>query len=271
MDASIAVLGDYASLISKFGVRHVKAVATSALRDASNADIFIKKVFDTTGISIQVISGRKEAEFTLRGVLSSLAESALRVPHSILIIDMGGGSTEWILCRDEDHVDMGSIPTGVINLTQKFIRTDPVSDNDVNALNHEIIAVLADLNAIIGPYITSDTQLIGTAGTFTTIASVDLALDTYSRDRIHLHIVSLPRLRGIGEDLLTRSLEERKRVRGLEAERADLIIPGILFTIDIMQVFRFDELIISDYGLLEGVLFEIKETVEKSISEAGQS
>jgi len=287
IEVSIAALKEFSSAISKYGVRHVKAVATSALREASNSDIFIKKVFDATGISVEVISGRKEAELTLKGILNafpaaehitspSIVPPLSRVrtdgvpTRSMFIIDIGGGSTEWILYRDHDHIDMGSIPVGVIKLARKFLKTDPVSETDMNEMNSEIISFLRDIKTMIGNRLNRYTQLIGTAGTFTTIASIDLGLDSYSREKIHLHVIPLTRLLEMSRELLDLSLEERKKIRGLEPERADLIIPGIQFTIKVMELFYFDELIISDCGLLEGVLLEIKEIIEKGISEAGK-
>ncbi|MEW6215280.1 MAG: hypothetical protein AB1478_08810, partial [Nitrospirota bacterium] len=98
---------------------------------------------------------------------------------------------------------------------------------------------------------------IGTAGTFTTIASIDLKLDTYSRKKIHLYRIPLSRLRDISRRLLALPLKERKKVRGLEPERADLIIPGIQFAIRVMEFFEFNELTISDYGLLEGAILDL--------------
>lgn len=285
IEASIAALKEFSSIISKHGVKCVRAVATSALREASNSDIFIEKVFADTGISIEVISGEKEAELILEGILLSLPESSHLTRHPLLILDMGGGSTEWILYRKESQgdrtrpqVEMGSIPVGVIKLAGSFIKTDPVSEADIENLNDEIVLYVNDLKARIGNHINSDTRFIGTAGTFSTIASVDLGLETYSREKIHLHSLPLSRLQDMSRRLLSLLLEERKNVRGLEPERADLIIPGLQFTIKVMDFFDFDELTVSDYGLLEGVLFDIfsevrhggKETHGKNIPQTGK-
>jgi len=285
IEASIAALKEFSSIISKHGVKRVRAVATSALREASNSEIFIEKVFADTGISIEVISGEKEAELILEGILLSLPESSHLTLHPLFILDMGGGSTEWILYRKErqgdrtrPQVEMGSISVGVIKLAGSFIKTDPVSEADIKNLNDEIVLYVNDLKARIGKHINSDTRFIGTAGTFSTIASVDLGLDTYSRERIHLHSLPLSRLQDMSRRLLSLMLEERKNVRGLEPERADLIIPGLQFTIKVMGFFDFDELTVSDYGLLEGVLFDIfsevrhggKETHGNNIPQTGK-
>jgi exopolyphosphatase/guanosine-5'-triphosphate,3'-diphosphate pyrophosphatase len=164
---------------------------------------------------------------------------------------------------------MGSIPIGVIKLHENFIKTDPVSEADISALSREILSYLEILKKGTMHHIDRKTCFIGTAGTFTTLASVDLQLETYSRGKIHLHRIPLSRLCDMRKRLLALPLMERKNVIGLEPGRADLIIPGIEFTINIMESFAFDELTVSDYGLLEGVLLEtLKERNEKNIPEA---
>jgi exopolyphosphatase/guanosine-5'-triphosphate,3'-diphosphate pyrophosphatase len=270
MRASLAVLKEYSSVLRKYGVEHVRVVATSAMREASNSDSFVKEVLDKTGIQIEVIPGEREAELTLKGVLFSFHDICPGRSISGFIVDIGGGSTEWILYGDE-LLEMGSIPVGVIKLTRQFIKTDPVSRSDIADMDSEIVSLLQGLKPRVGNYIHRDMRFIGTAGTFTTIASVDLGLEAYSRDKIHLHRISLEKLRAMSEKLLPLPLEKRKKVEGLDPERADLIIPGLQFTIKVMDFFRFDELTVSDYGLLDGLLSEIKETVGKSISETGKS
>jgi exopolyphosphatase/guanosine-5'-triphosphate,3'-diphosphate pyrophosphatase len=253
--ASLEVLKEFSSLISTHRVKHVKAVATSALREASNSDIFIERASAQTGILIEVISGEKEAELTLTGILSSLPESFAR--HPLLIFDIGGGSTEWIISKDKHPVDIGSIPVGVIKLAGSYIKTDPVTETDLAALNREIVSYLYTLKAKINSFIDKETRLIGTAGTFTTIASIDLGLETYSREKVHLLSLPIRRLLAMSKRLLSLPLEKRKKVRGLEPERADLIIPGLQFTINIMEIFNIHELTVNEYGLLEGLLFNM--------------
>lgn len=255
-DTSLAVLREFSSLISSYRVHHVRTVATSALREASDADIFIQRVLAETGITIEVISGEKEAELTLRGILLSFPEPPPTSTQSFLIVDMGGGSTEWIFYKNNRCLDKGSMPIGVIKLYRKCIKTDPISQTDISELDNEIVP---QIQALSKKTLSIDPQtcLIGTAGTFTTLAAIDLELDTYSREKIHLHRLSLSTLYKIRDNLFALALEERKTVRGLEPERADLIIPGIQFTIKLMDLLQFHDLIISDYGLLEGVLLDI--------------
>ena len=163
---------------------------------------------------------------------------------------------------------MGSIPVGVIKLSQRYLKSDPVDQADLDEMNNEIMSVLENLHMRIGRYFDKNTFLIGTAGTFTTLASIDLKLERYVREKVHMHKIPLDRLLRTGEELLALPLEERKKVKGLEPERADLIIPGLIFTINTMEYFGFRELTVSDYGLLEGALLETEETYEKNLSKA---
>jgi exopolyphosphatase/guanosine-5'-triphosphate,3'-diphosphate pyrophosphatase len=272
MEDSIAVLKEFASAITHYGVRYTKAVGTSALREAMNADLFIKKTFGETGIMIEIISGEQEAALTLKGILASLPMAGYTIPESTLIVDMGGGSTEWISIQKNHAAGtspaliMGTIPLGVIKLAQKNVQAGPVSEYDAHQMTAEIDPVLQELKAGIGQ-IPKKTCLIGTAGTFTTIASVDIGLEQYSRERIHLHTIPFDRLLAMRDRLFSLTLKERETVRGLEPGRADLIIPGIQFTISIMKHFNIDELMVSDHGLLEGALLSARETHEQGFSE----
>ena len=182
------------------------------------------------------------------------------------VVDIGGGSTEWILLRRGSPPIMGSIPIGVIKLSGKYLKSDPVVQKEVDELENEIMSVLENLHMRIGRYFDNSLLFIGTAGTFTTLASLDLELERYVREKIHMHRIPLERLLSICKRLIALPLKERRKTKGLEPERADLIIPGIIFTINTMKYFGFREITISDYGLLEGALLDIEETDEKSIS-----
>ncbi len=189
IDKSVSVLKGFSRIISEYNVKHVKAVGTSALREAGNSKEFIQRVLSDTGIKIEVISGIKEAELTAKGVLFSMPKN-----NSSFIVDIGGGSTEWILCKDSSVLETGTIPKGVVKLTEDHIRSDPPSEKDLFLLNDEISQLLNQLKARTCDRIKSGTELIGTAGTITTLASIDLGLQAYDHDRIHMHHMSTQRL-----------------------------------------------------------------------------
>jgi exopolyphosphatase/guanosine-5'-triphosphate,3'-diphosphate pyrophosphatase len=286
--ASLRVLREFSAKMDHHGVTDCRAIATSALREAQNSDLFIRQVKEETGIRIEIISGEEEAKLTLSGILHAFSPAVTEgvsrpvrnVPrrdvtgvwqHSLFIMDIGGGSTEWILYQGEDRKIMGSLPSGVIKLAQRCISSDPVSAEDIERLNQEIRPVLEVLHAFIDNRIPEATLFVGTGGTFTTIASVDLGLDAYVRESIHLHRMLLTRLRTMQHRFLKLSVAERKKIQGLEPGRADLIIPGVQFTMNVMELFNFRELIVSDYGLLEGALLAMKEACAESIPETGES
>lgn len=254
MEKSVSVLKAFSDIIAAYGISHIRAVGTSALREAENSEEFMQRVLSKTGINIEVISGEEEAELTAKGVLFDLEKR-----EASFIVDIGGGSAEWIFCRNSSPAEMGTIPTGVVKLFDKHIKSDPPSKDDILSLKKELDSVLSGLKTKIGHLINSSTVFIGTAGTITTTASIDIGLESYDHEKIHRHNISLEKLYDISERLISISLSERKKMIGLEPERADLIIPGILFTINIMELFGFTNILVSDDGLLEGALIKLSE------------
>lgn len=254
IEKSLSVLKAFSDIISVYGISHIRAVGTSALREAGNSEEFMRRVLSETGINIEVISGEEEAELTARGVMFDLPET-----DSSLIVDIGGGSAEWIFCRNSSPAEMGTIPTGVVKLFDNHIKSDPPSKDDIISLKGETEIILSRLKTRMGHLIDSRTVFIGTAGTITTLASIDIGLEVYDHEKIHRHNISLEKLYDISGRLISIPLSERKKMIGLEPERADLIIPGILFTINIMELFGFDNILVSDNGLLEGALIKLSE------------
>ncbi len=252
MKKSLSVLKKFSRLIKKSHVSRIRAVGTSALREAKNSKEFIDRVLSETGLKIAVISGKKEAELTAKGVLFDLQKS-----RSSFIIDIGGGSTEWIVCKNSLPVGMGTMPTGVVKLFENHMLSDPPSRQDIISLNIDAKTLLNKLKSKIGKHLTGKTLFVGTAGTITTLASIDLELETYNHEKVHMHSITLGRLYGILERLAGVPLSKRRKIRGLEPGRADLIIPGLLFTINIMETLGFRNMLVSDNGVLEGALINL--------------
>ncbi|MCE5194572.1 MAG: Ppx/GppA family phosphatase [Nitrospiraceae bacterium] len=256
IEKSLSVLKAFSLLISSYNVPHVKAVGTSALREAENSDEFRKRALSETGIQIEIVSGKEEAELTAKGVLFDIHENI-----SSFILDIGGGSTEWILCKGNSAIKTGTVSIGVVKLLEKHLRSDPPSINNINLLKKELNDIAESIHSEIKNDIDDKTVFIGTAGTITTLAAIDLGLKKYDREKVHMHRISLRRMNEISDHLLSIPLSRRKKITGLEPERADLIIPGIVFTINIIQNFGFSEIIVSDNGLLEGALIKLSEEV----------
>lgn len=267
MEASLAVLGEFSALLAGHQVKQIRAVATSALREASNAGVFLRRAYAETGIRIEVISGKEEAALTLKGLLASFPCPEFESPNAAFILDIGGGSTECIIYRDHRVVFMQSLPLGVIKLAARFLGSDPPADKDISDMDSEMRRRLRELARETEHAASPHTKFIGTGGTFSTIACMDLRLDTYAREKIHLHSIPLERLEAMSRRLISLPLEAREKIPGLEPERADLIIPGLHFTINTMQAFGFPLCRVSEHGILEGVLREVH---EENISETGK-
>lgn len=249
IESSVRALRKISKTISEYKITNVKAVGTEALRVAKNSNDFIERVFRETGIRIKIISGEEEARLTVKGVLSGLD-----VGRS-MIIDIGGGSTEWVIydSKRSNVSNCGSIPIGVVNLLEDHIKHDPPSPAELEALESYIEDQIRQPRPGLPDRLT-EAIFIGTGGTITTLAAIDLSLDHYEPEIIHGYHLALDRLKDMRNKLVSIPISLRKDIKGLERERADLIIPGIILTIKIMDIFKFNELIVSDYGLLEGLL-----------------
>jgi exopolyphosphatase/guanosine-5'-triphosphate,3'-diphosphate pyrophosphatase len=251
-DRSMAVLADFAEEMRRAGVARVRAVATSAVRDAANGASFCAEVVARTGISLEVIDGEEEGFLTLEGVLSGID----RKEGLFFVFDVGGGSTEYTLARDHAPLYTESLPLGVVRLTE--------GKPDKAAMEEKIGRELAGLkerltHRTLSGQLTGAT-LVGTAGTATTLAAINLRMTDYDYRRVNNHILSHAEVRRILETLLPLTPAERLAVPGLERGREDLIVAGTLITLTTMELFNFDSMTVSDFGLLEGVLISLART-----------
>ncbi len=260
MQRSIRALMDFDTIIRQLGAGRSRAVGTSALREAENSGKFIRLAKEAAGMEIEVLSGQEEARLTALGVLSSV-----QVPASALIVDIGGGSTEFIVTRGADPVDWLTLPVGVVKLVEALMHSDPPAEGELSAIDERASEVVEALRARAGGLVGTDTALICTAGTASTLASIDLALERYDPQKIHNHRVTLRRLREMFDTLKSVPMSERAEMNGLEPQRADLIIPGIILTIRLMEDMGFKELKISSQGLLEGVVLGMSGEVEHRV------
>jgi exopolyphosphatase/guanosine-5'-triphosphate,3'-diphosphate pyrophosphatase len=282
IEKSITSILKLKEVCKKYGVQKIIALGTSALREAENREEFLSDVKKTAAIDIEVISGEKEAELTLKGILTSLHYSIASFPN-LLLVDIGGGSTEWILCdfglknkkipkspiinhqSSICNLNMGSIPIGAVKLFETFIKHDPPAPEELiqakNLISQQFFMALN--SSLINCH--SSLSLIVTGGTATTIAAIDMSMDEYDGDKIHLHKISLPTLKTIYKRLITLPHNDRSKIKGLETERADIIISGTLILLTLMERLNIKEVIVSDYGLLEGTLISYNYNHEKGI------
>ena len=245
-ERSLDTLRDFAHEITKYDVSSVRAVATSAVRDAANGPAFCAEVLQETGLRLEVLNCRDEGLITLRGVLAGIDDSA----GNLLVFDVGGGSTEYTLTVARNPVFTRSLPLGVVRLTE--------GKKNYAAMENKVCRELQTLTSDLVPLMLSENnsqfKLVGTAGTATTLAAISLKLEDYDYRLVNNHSLSRTEIEHILSDLLPMTPAERLQVAGLERGREDLIIAGIVITLKTMDLLGFTRLTVSDFGLLEGLL-----------------
>ncbi|MFZ4856416.1 MAG: exopolyphosphatase [Desulfuromonadaceae bacterium] len=240
----LACLGRFSAILRDYGVKQVRASATSAVRDALNGRVFVEKVLQETGIHLVVIDGEEEARLTLAGVLSALDSE----PKTLVVLDVGGGSTEFTVSSGGKPVFIKSMPIGVVRLTEGF-RTNV----EMSARVESVINQLGDDLSAAGILFSEEAELVGTAGTATTVAAIKLELVEYDYRTVNNFTVCRNDIGSIFQRLSLLSPSERLSVKGLEKGREDLIIAGLIIITSVMDTFGFKRLKVSDFGLLEGL------------------
>lgn len=247
---TLAALHEFAAAMKRHEVQRVRAVATSAVRDAVNGPDFCREVLDSTGIVLDVIDGDEEGRLTLRGVLAGIDER----PASLFVFDVGGGSTEYTLSRGETMLFSRSLPLGVVRLTEGKGESSAMSDK----IHRELLALRREMEEQRMLEHLDSALLVGTAGTATTLAAISMGMVDYDYRRVNNHMLTRGDISSIFQQLLPLSPAERLMVPGMEKGREDLIIAGCLLTLRTMELFGFDRMKVSDFGLLEGVLLSVQ-------------
>jgi len=234
-------LADYRREAEDLAADQVLAIATSAVRDAENGEAFLGELEWSFGFSTRLLSGEEEALLTFRGVT---AERPVEAP--LLVLDVGGGSTE-IVVGDRDGVHYHrSFDIGSVRLTERFLATDPPSPEELAACSAAVRAAVAETPAL------EAASAVGVAGTVTTLAALDLELAVYDPERVHGHRLALATVEGQLARLAARPLEERRAVTGLEPERAPVILGGIVIVLETLRRFGLAELEVSERDILDG-------------------
>lgn len=245
IERGMACLKRFASIIESNSVTEVRAVATSAIRDAENGACFRESVLQETGIELIVIDGKTEGLLTLEGVLAGLDQNH----EDILLFDIGGGSTEYTLAHNGEARFISSLPLGVVRLTEGK-KNLPAMEDKIRRELQALGESMKNSNCSIKP----GTVLIGTAGTATTLAAISLKMEHYDYRKVNNLVISRKQIQDIFDRMVTMSPEERLRIPGLEKGREDLIIAGSMVTLATMDMFALDSMKVSDYGLLEGLI-----------------
>ncbi|GAA4608600.1 Ppx/GppA phosphatase family protein [Actinoallomurus liliacearum] len=296
LDRTFAAMRGYAKLIAAHDVTgtpiRTRVVATSATRDASNRDDFVRGVVDIFGVAPEVITGEEEAHLSFIGATKDL--SALRPMRPYLVVDIGGGSTEFVFGTTEVEAAR-SVDIGCVRLTERHLRADPPSPEQVAAAVADIDAALASVRdgrpapepasvpmppgngavgadpaAPAGPPaegapaaslpavpVAEARTLVGLAGSVTTVAGIALDLPAYDSERIHLSRIKARQVHDVTRTLLRSTHEERSRIGVMHPGRVDVIGAGALILDRIMREYAFADVIVSERDILDGIAWSL--------------
>ena len=250
---TIRALRRYRELAEAQGAAAILAVGTSALREATNRAAFLTAARDDAGIEVTVIPGEEEARLGLLGVRAGLRGA----PARLAMMDIGGGSTELLLADGETILAAVSTGLGVVKLTESCLHTDPPLPAELETVRRKASGRFDRARTVELRGMPPGDVLVGTAGTVTSLAAVDLALAPYDPVRVTGHRLTRVRIAETVDRLASLPLADRRRVPGLEPARADVIVAGGVICLAAMDTLGFSELTVSDGGLREGILLDL--------------
>ena len=253
LERTFAACRGYAALVHELGAERVRFVATSATRDAANRDEFVRGVRSILGVDPEVVSGDEEAALSFAGATRELP--ATGVPGPYLVVDIGGGSTEFVL-GDADGVRAArSVDIGCVRMTERHLHDDPPTPGQVTAAHAEIDAGL-EVAAAAVPLDEART-LVGVAGSVTTVTAMVLALEAYDPAAIHLARVGADDVRAATRRLLAMPREERAALPFMHPGRVDVIGAGALVLVAVLDRVGLDALVTSEHDILDGIAWSL--------------
>jgi exopolyphosphatase/guanosine-5'-triphosphate,3'-diphosphate pyrophosphatase len=251
VERTLACLRGYREILDRHGVERVRVAATSASRDAANRDELFDAVGALIGARPELLSGDEEGRLSFRGATGELDPAT----GPFLVVDIGGGSTEFIVGTDRVE-GVTSVDIGCVRLTEKFLQHDPPQPEELSACISLTDAYLDDVVREI-PAAAEARTLVGLAGTVTTVAAVEIGLETYDRDRIHHFHLTREAAEDVFRTLATESRADRIHNPGLEEARADVIVAGCCVLVALFRRFGFDEMIVSEADILDGLALSL--------------
>ena len=252
IDRTLTALQTFSSEITRRGVERIRFCATSATRDATNRDLFIKGVEEILGITPEVIPGTEEASLSFRGATKELATAE----GPFLVVDIGGGSTEFVY-GTENVIAARSVNVGCVRMAERHQLTSPLSESSRTAAIADIDAAIAEAAAEVP--ITKARSVIAVAGTATTVAAAALGLTTYDRYAIHLARISAEKTHEIAQSFVAMTRSEIAALGFMHPGRVDVITAGSLVLSRIMSATGAKEFIASEADILDGMAWSLAE------------
>ncbi len=248
MGRTVEVLREYRGVMDRHRVERLRVTATSAARDATNGDDFLDAAEAALGVRPELLGGDEEGRLSFLGATAGL--DAARGPY--LVVDIGGGSTEFIVGTEEPEkvvsVDMGSV-----RVTEKFLRGDPPEPEELSQAISVVHSHLEDVERE-APATKEARRLVGLAGTVTTVAAVELGLREYDPERVHHFVLTRAAAEDVFRTLATEARADRVHNPGLEEARADIIVGGAAILVTVMRHFGFEECLVSEADILHGLV-----------------
>ena len=246
---TLAMLDSFAADIERYGVQRVRMVATSATRDAGNRDVFARGVHSVLGVQPEVITGAEEASLSFAGATRELDPGVHLPPH--LVVDIGGGSTEFVLGSPGEPVSSVSVDIGCVRLTERHLRHDPPATAELASMTADIDAALDRVELQFR--LRSARTLVGVAGTVTTVAGIALGLPTYQAERIHLAHIDAAVIADVGRRLASMPAAARAALPIMHPGRVDVIAAGALLWSRIVERAAVSSVVASEHDILDGV------------------
>jgi exopolyphosphatase / guanosine-5'-triphosphate,3'-diphosphate pyrophosphatase len=249
MDEACDAVGDYIAAYEDLGAERVTAIATSAVRDASNAGAFVAELRERFALDSKILSGREEAWLIYRG-----ASFDRPADSNSLVVDIGGGSTELVVGAGADLGFHASLPCGTVRHTERYLTTDPPGAAELEEL-------AADVRGLIDAQLAGRSHVaaehgIAVAGTPTSLAAIELELDPYDPEAVHGHTLGLRSIQRMCSQLSSMPLGERLKVTGLHPGRAPTIVAGVVILIQVMRAVGLSEIEVSEHDILYGAALE---------------
>ena len=251
LQRTLAVLGRYVRRAKALHVERIRVAATAAVRDAANATEFEQRVGELAGYPLEIVSGEEEARLSFLG-----ATRGLDAPPPFLVLDIGGGSTEFVVGSERPSAAI-STQMGSVRLTERFAPSDPPEASELDRMRAAIGERLDDVERAI-PARDAHT-FVAVAGTSTTVQAVSLRLDFYDPERIHRTRLSREDAARVAAGLAEMTTAERAALPVMAPGRADVIVAGSVILVEVMERFGFDEAIVSETDILDGLVLEMLE------------
>ncbi len=247
----LRALNNFREKLLKYNVKNIKIVGTSALRDVKNAEVLSERMKEKFGMELEIISGEKEAELNYKGAAADLE-------NKFLLLDIGGGSTEFIWPKKDrklqDSLIFKSLDIGCVRMTERFVKNPALILPDREA--ESIAKYTSNLLKENEINISSDFFIRGVGGTITTLAAIKLSLEKYDSSQIESIRLTTDDLFSIYSKLKNVSLNKREKITGLQPKRADIITAGVIILITVLKHLDVNKISVSDRDILYGLIFE---------------